>query len=59
MQPGDLVRVRNFHVLAGDCGKVGVIVNRRHGVPLAYDVLMDGGIRLFYGVHLEAVDEAG
>jgi hypothetical protein len=56
MQPGDLVRVRNF---AGLRGKVGVVVevNRRHGVPLTYDVLLDGGIVNLHGVYLESLSE--
>jgi hypothetical protein len=61
MQPGDLVRVRNLGVVGLGAGQVGVIVkvNRRHGVPLTYDVLLDGGIVTLHGVYLELVDEAG
>jgi hypothetical protein len=77
MQPGDLVRVRNFAgraaLKARDAvltwvgvwfdhrGKVGVVVevNRRDGVLLTYDVLLDGGIVNLHGVYLELVNEAG
>jgi hypothetical protein len=62
MKPGDLVRVRNLGVSAASAnGKVGVIVkvNRRHGEPLVYDVLLDGDIVTLYGIYLELVNETG
>ena len=61
MQPGDLVRVRNLGVIGGHRGKIGVVVgvNRHHGVPLTYGVLVDGDIVTLHGVYLELVNEAG
>jgi hypothetical protein len=60
MQPGDLVRVNDYPLVAQLAGKIGVVVEE---TPLwspcrrTYKVLVDGCIVHFYGVDLEIVDE--